>query len=139
MRTYPFPVFGAVLLAALACSSASPATTTVTAVRPADTVIATPASFSWAGVFDLVGSGFPEGDRRAVMEVAKQDTSYRLVALEGPPGNAMVVQFTGNRAHIVWNLGTELMSVDLRGKGDSLTGEWFVDDASGEIRGARRR
>ena len=59
----------------------------------------------------------------AVLEIGRKDTSYTLQKLSGPPGNATIFQVTGNRAHIVWNLGTDLMYVDLRGSGDSLTGD----------------
>ena len=115
----------------------TPATTTTptTAASPSPRI----ASFSWPGVYDLVGSGFPEGERKAVMEIGQTDTSYTLLSLAGPPGNATIFQVTGNRAHIVWNLGTDLMYVDLRGSGDSLTGEWFIGDEGGPLRGARRR
>jgi len=75
----------------------------------------------------------------AVLEIGRKDTSYTLQKLSGPPGNATIFQGTGNRAHIVWNLGTDLMYVDLRGSGDSLTGEWFIGDEGGPLRGARRR
>jgi hypothetical protein len=137
--TDSYAVFGSAFLATLACSSASPATTTVTEVRPAAVAVATPPSFSWAGVFDLIGTGFPDGERRAVMEIARNDTAYTLVSLQGPPGTATVFQITGNRAHIVWNLGTDLMVVDLRGTRDSVAGEWYVGDEAGQVRGARRR
>jgi hypothetical protein len=48
------------------------------------------------------------------MQIAKADTSYTLVSLQGPPGNASIFQVVGDRAHIVWNLGRDLMYVDLR-------------------------
>jgi hypothetical protein len=120
---------------ALGLTPATTTTLTTVAASPSPRV----ASFSWPGVYDLVGSGFPEGDRMAVLEIGRKDTSYTLQKLSGPPGNATIFQVTGNRAHIVWNLGTDLMYVDLRGSGDSLTGEWFIGDEGGPLRGARRR
>jgi hypothetical protein len=73
------------------------------------------------------------------MQIAKADTSYTLVSLQGPPGNASIFQVVGDRAHIVWNLGRDLMYVDLRGSRDSVAGEWYIGDESGSIRGAPRR
>jgi hypothetical protein len=46
---------------------------------------------------------------------------------------------TGDSATVIWNLGTEVMMVDLRGTGDSLTGQWTSGDWSGQVRGTRRR
>lgn len=46
------------------------------------------ASFSWPGIYDLVGSGFPDGDRYAVMHVARDDSSYSLVALRAHPASS---------------------------------------------------
>lgn len=95
-------------------------------------------AFAWPGVYDLVGSGFPDGERRAVMHIARTDTSYALVSVQGPPGALVRFRVSGDSAHIVWDLGGESMVVDLRGSGDSLTGEWQSGDWSGPLRGARR-
>jgi len=46
---------------------------------------------------------------------------------------------SGDSAHVSWFLGHEIMTVDLRGAGDSLTGEWASGELSGPIRGTRRR
>lgn len=97
------------------------------------------AKFSWPGVFDLVGTGFPDGDRVAVLQIARTDTAYSLVALQGPPGSLMRFQVSGDSAHVRWNLGYEVMVVDLRGSGDSLYGMWSAGESAGFITGARRR
>ena len=96
-------------------------------------------TFAWAGIYDLVGSGFPEGDRAAVMHIAQHDTSYALVALQGPPGKLMRFQVAGDSAHVSWDLGGQVMFVDLRGADDSITGQWASGESSGVLRGARRR
>ena len=97
------------------------------------------APFAWPGVFDLVGTGFPDGERKAVIHIARADTSYSLLSLEGPPGSLVRFRVTGDSAHVVWNLGGgELMVVDLRGVGDSLTGVWASGDWTGPLRGVRR-
>ena len=115
-----------------------PATRTVAApapVAPATSV----GSFSWPGVYDIVGTGFPEGERAAVMHIAQRDTGYSLVALQGPPGRLMSFNVVGDSAHVSWFLGGGTMVVDLRGSGDSLTGQWSSGELSGLIRGSRRR
>jgi hypothetical protein len=73
------------------------------------------------------------------MSIGKEDTSYTLVSLKGPPGALVSFSVAGDSAHVVWNLGSEAMFVDLRGTGDSLNGEWATRDFRGELRGARRR
>lgn len=107
------------------------------------TVSATPShlttAFAWPGVYDLVGTGFPDGQRAAVMSIVKEDTSYTLVSLQGPPGSLVSFKVAGDSAHVVWNLGTDAMFVNLRGAGDSLTGEWATTEFRGAIHGARRR
>lgn len=97
------------------------------------------AKFDWTGTYDLVGTGFPDGERHAVLFIAQQDTSYALHSLQGPPGFLVSFKVAGDSAHVVWNLGPEEMLVDLRGSGDSLTGEWSTRDWRGEVRGVRRR
>ena len=94
--------------------------------------------FTWAGIFDIVGTGFPEGQRQATMAIAKVDTAYALLSLQGPPGQLVSFKVHGDSAHVVWSLGADQMFVDLRGIGDSLMGEWSTSDWRGEIRGARR-
>ena len=137
----------AIVITAIESARRKPPVARHGAVRAVDDTGAAPnakpappaASFSWPGTYDIVGSGFPEGERKAVMEIGQTGTSYTLQKLIGPPGNATLFEVIGDRARIVWNLGTELMYVDLRGRRDSLAGEWFIGDEGGQIRGARRR
>jgi hypothetical protein len=141
MRTHQIAFITSLSIGVAACSSVPQSSRqpipAKTATSPA--TAAAPSTFSWPGVYDLVGSGFPEGDRNVVMQIEKADTSYTLVSLQGPPGNATIFQVVGDRARIVWNLGQDLMYVDLRGSRDSVTGEWYIGDESGSLRGARRR
>jgi hypothetical protein len=112
-----------------------------TPVAPSPSVAAgaSVGSIAWPGVYDLVGTGFPEGDRAAVMHIAQRDTGYSLVTLQGPPGRLMRFNVAGDSAHVTWFLGSATMVVDLRGSGDSLTGQWSSGELSGLIRGSRRR
>ena len=110
--------------------------------RDAHATVASPAArtaFSWPGVYDLVGNGFPDGERKAVLHIARTDTSYAIVSLQGPPGSLVHFQVVGDSARVMWNLGTDVMVVDLRGAGDSLSGVWETDESSGMVRGVRRR
>ena len=95
--------------------------------------------FSWPGTYDLVATGYPDGERTAVMQVERRDTTYALVSLQGPPGSLIRFRVAGDSAHVIWNTGTAVMVVDLRGSGNSLTGEWESGDWSGSVRGSRRR
>lgn len=97
------------------------------------------ASFSWPGIYDLVGSGFPDGDRYAVMHVARDDSSYSLVALEGPPGELIAFRVNGDSAHVTWNMNGPVMRVALHGVRDSVHGRWSIGEQSGPMVGARRR
>jgi len=102
-----------------------------------DTVRAAP--FSWPGVYDLVGTQFPEGSRRAVLTVERGDSAYR-VSVDGPPGRVFAAWIGGDSAHVTWSFddGT-LMFVDLRGSGDSVRGRWQIGEAGGPLVGRRRR
>jgi len=122
------------VIAALLAAGASRATPSF--AKPLDTILS---RFGWAGTYDVVGSGFPDGDRWAVMTIARADTSYALASLHGPPGSLISFKVAGDSAHVVWNLGTEQMVVDLRGAGDSLVGQWSTSDWNGTIWGKRRR
>jgi opacity protein-like surface antigen len=53
--------------------------------------------FDWAGTYDLVGTGFPDGERRAVMTIARADTSYALASLQGQPGRSSPSRSPGIR------------------------------------------
>ena len=94
--------------------------------------------FSWPGIYDLVGSGFPEGERKAVLSITRDDTAYALESLQGPPGKLLSFEVTGDSAHVVWDLGPDQMLVDLRGIGDSLVGEWSTGEWAGPVIGTRR-
>ena len=100
---------------------------------------ASPEMFEWKGVYDLVGDGFPDGERYAVMEIARHDTSYALVSLQGPPGKLVQFSVKGDSAHVMWHMGTDLMVVNMRGTGDSLSGVWSMSEWSGFVQGSRRR
>jgi hypothetical protein len=127
--------FGALVTVAVA----APVSPTAAGALQETGVTRAPSVFQWPGVFDLVATGYPDGERKAVMHIARTDTSYSLVSLQGPPGVLMRFTVSGDSAHVVWNLGTGVMVVDLRGAGDSLTGEWESGDWSGTLRGTRRR
>ena len=122
------------VIAALLAAGASRATLSVAAPRDS-----TLSRFGWVGTYDLVGSGFPDGDRWAVMTIARADTTYALASLQGPPGSLISFRVAGDSAHVVWNLGTEQMIVDMRGVGDSLVGQWSTSEWNGDIWGRRRR
>jgi hypothetical protein len=109
------------------------------ATSSATPLTALPTQFSWAGTYDVVGTGFPDGERQAVMHIARADTSYTLASLQGPPGSLVSFRIVGDSAHVIWNLGAEQMLVDLRGAGDSLVGRWATNEWSGELLGFRRR
>jgi hypothetical protein len=130
MRTYSLGVFVAAVLIVSASRVATSSATTLTAL---------PLQFSWTGTYDLVGTGFPDGERRAVIQVARADTSYTLASLQGPPGSLVSFSIVGDSAHVVWNLGAEQMLVDLRGTGDSLVGRWATNEWNGDLLGFRRR
>jgi len=127
-----------VLVAVLASPVSSMAFRRTAAERSTAKTVVEP--FAWPGIYDMVGTGFPDGERRAVMHVARTDTGYALVSLQGPPGTLVRFQVSGDSARVVWNLGgAEVMVVDLRGTADSLTGEWTSGDWFGPVRGVRRR
>ena len=75
----------------------------------------------------------------AVLTIKRADTAYALASLHGPPGSLISFKVAGDSAHVVWNLGTEQMVVDLRGAGDSLVGQGSTTEWNGEIHGTRRR
>ena len=122
------------VIAALLVAAASRARASF--AGPLDRILA---QFSWAGTYDVVGNGFPDGDRWAVLTIKRADTAYALASLHGPPGSLISFNVAGDSAHVVWNLGTEQMVVDLRGAGDSLVGQWATTEWNGEIHGTRRR
>lgn len=118
----------ACLTAACATPSAGRATAVVSA-RP----------FAWVGTYDVVGHNFPEGSRSAVLTIERHDTAYAF-AVVGPPGQLAAAHIAGDSAQLMWDLGPsgDLMTLDLRGAGDSLTGTWRIDQAGGPVRARRR-
>jgi hypothetical protein len=103
-------------------------------------VLAATHVFAWPGTYDLVGTGFPEGSRRAVLQITRRDTTYSVTALMGPPGSPVSVRVTGDTARIVWDFENEdpPMFIELLGAGDSLTGRWTIGTLGGTVSGRRR-
>jgi hypothetical protein len=102
------------------------------------------AAHDWSGTYDLVATGFPDGERDAVMTVARGDTGHALTSLAGPPGRLLLARFAGDSAHLLWELGAgetarQIMSVGMRAAGDSLSGRWAVGERQGLVHGRRRR
>jgi hypothetical protein len=95
-------------------------------------------AFEWPGTYDLLGTGFADGPRVAVLTVTPRDTSYHF-EIAGPPGALKSLRVVGDSAHVAWDMGGPVMMVDLRGSGDSLDGRWYVGEESGDIIGTRRR
>jgi hypothetical protein len=114
----------------MGCGSSGPAPLPVQGPGPAP-------AFSWPGTYELIGS-YPEGDRRAVMEVAKSGVSYTLKMIEGPPGTLVEMLVSGKEAIITWDMEGHLMIVNLVATGDSVHGTWLAGSSEGPIRGARR-
>jgi hypothetical protein len=94
--------------------------------------------FAWTGVFDIVGDGFPDGMRSAIIIVTPRDTSFDFF-IEGPPGTLMSSRFDRDSLHVLWDMYGEPMYVELRGVADSLDGRWRIGDRGGRIWGARRK
>ena len=136
--TIQFRALVAIVATALVTGTGFAHTTALRRESSARALTIPTSEFTWPGVFDLVATGFPDGERAAVMHIARSDTSYSLVALQGPPGTLIRFTVVGDSAHVSWNLGRELMFVDLHGTGDSITGQWASGEWSGVVRGARR-
>ena len=102
------------------------------------TSIAPSQRFEWPGTYDLVGQGFPEGERRATLIVERRDTTL-LSKVEGPPGLLVSSRFAGDSAEFVWSLPTDLMYVEVQGTGDRLTGQWTIGQQKGVLLGTRRK
>ncbi len=149
VRLAPRAAALAVVLLLAACASAAtraaaprstaPRSTAVPAAAPAAPAGRRPAH-AWTGTYDVVADGFPEGSRRAAFTVARHDTGYALVSLQGPPGRLTTAHFVGDSAHVVWNLGAAegAMRVWLHAAGDSVAGAWAGGDQQGQLHGRRR-
>jgi hypothetical protein len=127
MDTRPrFLVLLTMLLAGCASSSADPATP--------------PPAPSWEGIYDLIGSGFPEGDRAATLVITRPDTGY-AATLQGPPGQMAEFRIGRDSLSLIWDLqdGTAPFQVRLgRTATDSVTGTWTSGVNNGFVRGMRR-
>jgi hypothetical protein len=121
-------------LARLTPSTAAPAPARSIAPAPA----AAPKPFAWAGVYDIVGDGFPDGMRSAIITITPRDTVFDFF-IEGPPGTLMSSTFDRDSLHVVWDMYGEPMYVELRGIADSLDGRWKMADRGGNIWGTRRK
>jgi hypothetical protein len=139
MSSGPYPAAArrlapAALAAALACSTAPATRAPVASAAPP-----APAA-GWPGTYDVVGTGFPEGEREAVLTVARRDTGYAVVSLDGPSGRLRSARFVGDSAHVVWDLGAggRTMTMQMRSARDSLTGVWAIGAQQGRIHGRRR-
>ena len=100
----------------------------------------TPPVRSWAGVYDLVGSGFPEGDRSAALVITGPDTAYTGI-LQGPPGHMMEFRVGRDSLAFSWDLedGSVPFQVRLgRTPSDSVSGTWTQGTGGGFVRGIRR-
>ncbi|HTE47793.1 MAG TPA: hypothetical protein VK636_21300 [Gemmatimonadaceae bacterium] len=97
--------------------------------------------FSWPGTYDLLGTGFSNGARRAAMQFTQRDTTLSVMALSGPPGHAVSLRVVSDTAHIVWDLqdNEPPMFIELVGAGDSVVGIWTLGNESGPVSGRRRR
>jgi len=121
------PLLGALIVLLAGCASRSGDSTP-------------PPARSWVGIYDLVGSGFPEGDRSATLIVSGPDTAY-AASLQGPPGH--MVEFQAGRDSVVflWDLedGSVPFEVRLgRTDPDSVRGTWSQGPNGGLARGSRR-
>ena len=144
MRVEKRTIFAVALIATAACSRtsqfaaiANPHIPNVDRPR-APSKLTEPSSFYWPGIYDLVGTGFQDGERRAVMHIRRSDTSYVLIELEGPPGELLGFDVAGDSAHVIWDMSGAVMVVDLHGVRDSVYGKWSIGERSGDIYGARR-
>jgi len=96
---------------------------------------------SWVGTYDLLGTGFPEGDRTARLVISGPDTAYAAI-LQGPPGH--MAEFRPGRDSVVfsWDLedGEVPFQVRLgrRTGSDSVTGTWSQGINGGQVRGMWR-
>jgi hypothetical protein len=126
------------ILASIAAVAVLGGRLSAAAAHPAPHEVPAP-PFSWPGVYDLMGTQFPEGSRRAVLTVERADSAYR-VSIDGPPGRVFVTWFSRDSAHVTWSFEDgSLMFLDLRGVGDSVRGRWQMGEAGGPLLGRRRR
>ncbi len=97
-----------------------------------------PVTASWNATWDLVGSGFDDGSRTAVLSTERRGDDC-ICLVQGPPGALVSSVFSNDSLFLVWDLGDEeLMLVDLQLEGDRLAGSWRIGAHAGEVIGARR-
>lgn len=111
----------------------------VTATAPAET-------HDWTGSYELVGHGFPDGDRIAVVDIERLTTGALAMRFQvGPPGHARHIEAQGNVLRVEWQLvevtgASQLMNVRLEAEGDRVAGEWTIGRGlAGAIDGRRIR
>jgi hypothetical protein len=95
---------------------------------------------SWAGVYNLIGSGFPEGDRAATLFISGPDTAYTAY-IEGPPGHLAELRTGRDSLAFSWDLedGSAPFQVRLgRSASDSVSGSWIQGTNGGLVRGSWR-
>lgn len=93
---------------------------------------------SWSATWDLVGTGFDDGFRTAVLTTERHDEDCAC-QVQGPPGGMVASGFSRDTLYITWDFGTdEQMYVDLHLEGDHLAGAWRMGTERGEIVGTRR-
>jgi hypothetical protein len=95
---------------------------------------------SWAGFYDLIGTGFPEGERAAMLIVSGPDTAYTAI-LQGPPGHLAELRVGRDSLRFAWDLedGSVPFVVRLgRSASDSVSGTWIQGTNGGLVRGKWR-
>ena len=146
MRPYILPL--ALLLGAAAChrpAAVAPAPAPAGSV-PSVTATAPAESYDWTGSYELIGHGFPDGDRVAVSHVDRLPSGKLTIRFEvGPPGYARHIEAQGNTMRVEWMVeqvtgATAPMIVTLRADGDRIAGEWSMPPRlTGPIDGRKLR
>jgi len=133
-----------VAVATAACASSFPrAALRAPSTSAPSTARGAAAPFPFAGTWHVVGTGFPEGARDAVMAIAERDSGYTLCFVTGGPlGRLLSMRVAGDSAHLRWEIDdgerTDVMTIRMRGVRDSLVGTWAIGDTGGALTGARR-
>ena len=126
------------------CTAPVPGAAAPVTGTPAPSVArAVAAPFPFAGTWHVVGAGFPEGARDAVMAIVQRDSAYTVQFVSGgPPGRLLSMHVAGDSAHVRWEIDdgdrTDVMTVQVRGVRDSLVGTWRIGTTGGALIGARR-
>lgn len=101
------------------------------------------APYPFTGFWHVVGAGFPEGARDAVMSIVQRDSTFAVRFVSGgPPGRLLSMKVAGDSAAIDWEIDNEgrleVMSVNVRGVRDSLVGTWRIGSRGGPLTGSRQ-